>query len=62
LQAIPAVFECSVQLSENCGVPGSSPGLAISRNARWLLDFGLSGVSNEIADLGLGSPDLGLAG
>ena len=41
---------------------GSSPGLAIARNARWLLDFGLSGVLDAILDLGLGSPDLGLAG
>jgi hypothetical protein len=31
LQAIPAVFECSEHLSENRGVPGSSPGLAIGR-------------------------------
>jgi hypothetical protein len=29
LQAIPAVFECSEHLSENRGVLGSSPGLAI---------------------------------
>jgi hypothetical protein len=31
LQAIPAVFECSEHLSENRGVPGSSPGLAIPK-------------------------------
>jgi hypothetical protein len=48
--------------TENRGVPGSSPRLAIARNARWLLDFGLSGVLDAILDLGLGSPDLGLAG
>ena len=48
--------------AENRGVPGSSPGLAIARNSRWLLDFGLSGVLDAIPDLGLGSPDLGLAG
>jgi hypothetical protein len=48
--------------TENRGVPGSSPGLAIARNTRWLLDFGLSGVLDAILDLGLGSPDLGLAG
>ena len=48
--------------TENRGVPGSSPGLAIARNARWLLDFRFSGVLDAILDLGLGSPDLGLAG
>ena len=48
--------------TENRGVPGSSPGLAIARNARWLLDFELSGVLDAILGLGLGSPDLGLAG
>ena len=48
--------------TENRGVPGSSPGLAIARKARWLLDFWLSGVLDAILDLGLGSPDLGLAG
>jgi hypothetical protein len=48
--------------TENRGVPGSSPGLAIARNARWLLDFGLSGVLDAIFRSGLGSPDLGLAG
>jgi hypothetical protein len=29
LQAFPRLFEYSEQLSENRGVPGSSPGLAI---------------------------------
>jgi hypothetical protein len=48
--------------TENRGVPGSSPGLAIARNARWLLDFVFSGVLYATLDLGLGSPDLGLAG
>jgi hypothetical protein len=48
--------------TENRGVPGSSPGLAIARDAQWLLDFGLSGVLDAILNLGLGSPDLGLAG
>jgi hypothetical protein len=50
--------------TENRGVPDSSPGLAIvvARNARWLLDLGLSGVLDAILDLGLGSADLGLAG
>jgi hypothetical protein len=62
LQAFPALFEHRRHLAENRGVPGSSPGLAIARNARWLLDFGLSGVLDAILDLGLGSPDLGLAG
>ena len=31
LEAFPRVCECSEQRSENHGVPGSSPGLAISR-------------------------------
>jgi hypothetical protein len=31
LQALPGLFECSEHLSENRGVPGSSPGLAISK-------------------------------
>jgi hypothetical protein len=56
------LVECCGHLSENRGVPGSSPGLAIGRNARWLLDLELSGVLDAILDLGLGSPDLGLAG
>ena len=30
LQALPSLFECSEHLTENRGVPGSSPGLAIS--------------------------------
>jgi hypothetical protein len=37
-------------------------GLAIARNTRWLRDFELSGVLDASLDLGLGSPDLGLAG
>jgi hypothetical protein len=55
-------FEAFARTTENRGVPGSSPGLAIARDARWLLDFGLSGVLDAILNLGLGSPDLGLAG
>jgi hypothetical protein len=31
--------------TENRGVPGSSPGLAIARKAAWLLDLVLSGAS-----------------
>jgi hypothetical protein len=49
-------------MTENRGVPGSSPGLAIGRNARWLLDLVASGVLSEIPQLGLRGPDLGLAG
>ncbi len=37
LQAIPGVFECRERLSENRGVPGSSPGLATFSPA-WLRD------------------------
>jgi hypothetical protein len=40
--------------TENRGVPGSSPGLAIGRNVRWLLDLAVSGLLDEIPHLGLG--------
>jgi hypothetical protein len=48
--------------TENRGVPGSSPGLAITRKAASVLDLVVSGVLDEIEHLGLGWPDLGLAG
>jgi len=57
-----AGFRRAGRATENRGVPGSSPGLAIARNTRWLLHFRFSGVLAAIRDLGLGSPDLGLAG
>jgi hypothetical protein len=40
-------------MTENRGVPGSSPGLAIAREAAWLLDLVVSGVLDEIRELGL---------
>ncbi len=39
--------------TENRGVPGSSPGLAIGRNARWLLDLALSGALDGILKKGM---------
>jgi hypothetical protein len=35
-------------MTENRGVPGSSPGLAITRNAAWLLDLSVYGALNVI--------------
>jgi hypothetical protein len=38
--------------TENRGVPGSNPGLAIARNARWPLDLALSGASGGVLKKG----------
>jgi hypothetical protein len=53
LQVLPRLFEWSEHLSENRGVPGSSPGLAITRKAASVLDLVVSGVLDEIIHLGL---------
>ena len=39
--------------TENRGVPGSSPGLAIARKAPWMLDLAGSGVSSAILKKGM---------
>src|SRR3954463_12348261 len=39
--------------TENRGVPGSSPGLAIARKPRWMLDLAVSGVSSAIRKKGM---------
>jgi hypothetical protein len=39
--------------TENRGVPGSSPGLAIARKAAWLLDLMLSGASGRMREKGM---------
>jgi hypothetical protein len=44
LAGLSRAFECWAQLSENRGVPGSSPGLAI-RKAMRCLDFLVSGAA-----------------
>ena len=39
--------------TENRGVPGSSPGLAIARKALWMPDLAVSGVSSAILKKGM---------
>ena len=39
--------------TENRGVPGSSPGLAIERKAPWMLDLAVFGVSSAILKKGM---------
>jgi hypothetical protein len=53
LQALSGLFECSEHLSENRGVPGSSPGLAIARKAPWMLDLAVSRVLSAIPKKGI---------
>jgi hypothetical protein len=45
LQGFPSEFECCVLLSENRGVPGSSPGLAIAKGLQTAIFYtnGLAG-------------------
>jgi hypothetical protein len=46
-------FETSDRTTENRGVPGSGPGLAIARKAPWTLDLAVSGVSSAILKKGM---------
>jgi hypothetical protein len=46
-------LDCQDVTTENRGVPGSSPGLAIARKDAWILDLALFGVSSHVFKKGM---------